>query len=76
MRWGSVRLWTASRGQKREARVAWQTLLGPVGAPDLSGKPGSAIFTALTVRVPLVLTAGSKACHEVPRGGTGTQAGD
>lgn len=35
---------------------------------------GSVIFTAVTIRVPLILTAGSKACHEVPRGGTGAQA--
>lgn len=44
---------------------------GLVGASDLMGKLGSFIFSALTVRVPLVLTAGAKTCHEVPRGETG-----
>lgn len=77
-----MRLWTASSGEKQEAEVfsrpGWHPVFppGPIGASDLLGKLGSFVFAALTVRVPFVLTAGSKACHEVPRGGTGPQAED
>lgn len=71
----AVRLWTTSRGQKREAEAGSTADPGQRGASDLPGKLGSFVFTTLTGRVVLlILTAGAKPCHEVPRGGIGPQA--
>lgn len=39
------------------------------GASDLSGKFGGFVPAAAAVRGPLVLAAGARTCHEVPRGG-------
>lgn len=45
------------------------------GASDLSRKLGGFIPTAATVRAPLILAAGGRPSHEVPRGGKGIGPG-